>query len=69
VAVAQTKGKNMRWLVYWTLGLAATVGVVLNVLEEQGHTLGGVILAGVGMFALFGFIGMFAQVITEDFDK
>jgi hypothetical protein len=59
----------MRWLMYWALCLATTIGVVLNVLEEQGHTLGGVILAVAGIVAVFGFIGIMAQSAWEDINE
>ena len=60
---------KIKWFAYWTVGLVATVGVILAVLETRGHTLGGTILAGVGMVALFGFVGMMAQSVWEDIYK
>ena len=55
----------MRWLAYWALCLATTVGAVLSVIETQGHTLGGAILAGVGAVAVFGLAALLGKVIWE----
>jgi hypothetical protein len=45
--------RRAAWFGYWLVALGATTGVVLSVVETAGHSLGGAVLAGTGMAAMF----------------